>query len=237
MIQESLNKMSENKRGKLIVFEGNDASGKATHSRKVVDRLNLEGIASELESFPMYNTSSGKIVGGPLLGKPEICDSYFEDPANEDAKVVSQYYAADRRRALPWMNSVLDSGKNLILDRYVGSNMGHQGGKIFDSQERLKLFKDLDYLEYGFNELSRPDLTVFLYVPHEVGIELKSGMNVKKDRVEENKEYLKNSEEAYLQLADFYDWKKVDLTRNGKMDSIDENHEKIYKTIKENLDI
>ncbi len=220
-------------RGKLIVFEGNDASGKETHTKKVVERLNLEGIASQRETFPMYNTPSGKIVGGPVLGKQEICESYFKDPANEDPRGISQYYSADRRLNLPIMNEILNSGKNLILDRYVGSNMGHQGGKIFDSQERLKLFKDLDYLEYGFNELPRPDLTVFLYVPYEVGIELKSKMpGVKKDRVEENEKYLKNSEEAYLQLSDFYDWKKIDLTENREMRSIEDNHELVYNSVK-----
>ncbi len=223
-------------RGKLIVFEGNDASGKETHTKKVVERLNYEGIPSTLGTFPMYDTPSGRIIAGPVLGKRgEFGDSYFANPAKEDSRAISAYYAADRRFALPLMKSILNSGTNLILDRYVGSNMAHQGGKLSKLEERHLLFQDLDYLEHEFMKIPRPDFTVFLYVPFEVGIDLKSKMNVQKDRVEEDKEYLMNSERTYLELADLFNWNKIDLSENGKMRSIEDNHELVYKTVKDFL--
>ena len=53
--------------------------------------------------------------------------------------------------------------------------MGHQGGKLFDKEDRMKLYKSLEELEYGFLELPRPDITVFLYVPYKKVTELMKG--------------------------------------------------------------
>jgi dTMP kinase len=219
-------------RGKLIATEGTDASGKKTQTVLLCDRLKREGFPIERSSFPRYDTPTGKIVGGPLLGKPEISKSYFENPAGIDPKVASAYYAADRRNSLPFVQGILNSGTNLILDRYVESNMGHQGGKIRDPQERLGFFKWLDNLEYNMFELPRPNLTIFLYMPFEKAIELKAKMGVKLDRVEQDLDYLKNSEESYLQLADFYHWKKIDCVNAGELRTPLDIHEEVYGIVK-----
>jgi len=220
-------------KGKLIVIEGTDASGKNTQANLLLDKLKNEGFFVKRNSFPMYDSPTGKIVGGPLLGKPEISKSYFENPAKLDAKVTSLYYAADRRNNLFQMNGILNSGSNLILDRYVESNMGHQGGKIRDAHERLKFFNWLATLEYDLLELPRPDLTIFLYMPFEKGIELKSKMNVVKDEVEKNFDYLKNSEESYLQLAKMYNWKKVDCVLENGLRTPEDIHKEVYQVVKE----
>jgi dTMP kinase len=222
-------------RGKLITIEGTDASGKDTQTTRLCNRLKSEGVSIERSSFPRYDTPTGKIVGGPLLGKPEISKSYFEKPAEVDPKVASAYYVADRRNNLPFIQEILNSGTHLILDRYVESNHGHQGGKIRNPRERWEFFKWLDNLEYNMFELPRPNLTIFLYMPFEKGIELKSKMNVQLDRVEKDFDYLKNSEESYLQLADFYHWKKIDCTRENELRTKEEIHEEVYQIVKEIL--
>lgn len=56
-------------RGKLIVIEGTDCSGKQTQSDLLLKYLNDNGIKTKKFSFPMYDTPTGKIVGGPYLGK------------------------------------------------------------------------------------------------------------------------------------------------------------------------
>ncbi|MCK9568044.1 thymidylate kinase [Candidatus Pacearchaeota archaeon] len=222
-------------KGKLITIEGTDASGKDTQTTLLCDRLKNEGFFVERNSFPRYNTPTGKIVGGPLLGKPEISKSYFEKPAEVDPKVASAYYVADRRNSLPFIQEILNSGTHLILDRYVESNHGHQGGKIRDPDERLNFFRWLDHLEYNMFELPRPDLTLFLYMPFEKGIELKSKMGVQLDGVEKDFDYLKNSEESYLQLADFYNWKKIDCVWENGLKTKENIHEEVYKIVKEIL--
>jgi len=225
------------KKGKLIAIEGTDASGKNTQTKLLYERLIEEGFPVVRDTFPRYSTPTGKIVGGPLLGKFEICKSFFseEGAGNVPAKVASAYYAADRRYNLPFINATLNSGKYLILDRYVESNMGHQGGKISNPEKRLEFFKWLEKLEYEMFELPRPDLTIFLYIPFEKGIELKSKMNIQKDDVEKDYNYLKNSEEAYLQLCGLYNWKKIDCINNGKIKSREKIHREVYKAVREIL--
>jgi len=221
--------------GKLIAIEGTDASGKNTQTHKLVGKLISERIPAIVGSFPVYDSPTGKIIGGPFLGKPEISESYFENPANLDPKVASAFYVADRKYHLPKILETLNSGTNIVFDRYVESNMGHQGGKIRDPNERLEFYKWLEKLEYEMFELPRPDLTVFLYMPFEKGIELKSKMKVTKDEVEKDFNYLKNSEEAYLQLAELYNWKKINCDKNSKIKSIDEISEEVYDVVKEIL--
>ena len=95
-------------------------------------------------SFPDYDTPTGRIVGGAYLGKPHIGEGFFpEGASNVDPKVAALYYAADRRYNRQKILDLLNDGVDVVLDRYVESNMGHQGGKIFDKEERLKLYEDL----------------------------------------------------------------------------------------------
>ena len=153
-------------KGKIIVVEGTDCSGKETQTSLLVQRLRKVGRKIERLSFPAYETPTGRIVGGPYLGKKHIGEGYFpEGAANVDPKVACLYYAADRRYNRDAILDLLNQGIDVVLDRYVESNMGHQGGKIFDKEERLKLYENLDNLEYGFLELPRPDVTLFLYMP------------------------------------------------------------------------
>ena len=64
-------------KGKLIVVEGTDCSGKETQTRLLVEKLLKENIKIERLSFPMYDTPTGKIIGACLLGKPDMCNQLF----------------------------------------------------------------------------------------------------------------------------------------------------------------
>ena len=52
-------------RGKIILIEGTDCSGKETQSKLMVDYLNSVGIEVVRFAFPDYESPTGKIVGGP----------------------------------------------------------------------------------------------------------------------------------------------------------------------------
>ena len=141
-------------KGKLIVIEGTDCSGKETQSKRLVEYINENGGKAVMFSFPMYDTPTGKIVGGPYLGKPEICEGYFKEKAtNVDGKVASLYFAADRLYNSTLITDKLKEGYTVILDRYVESNMAHQGGKCVTLKERIKIWKFLEKLEYGLLKL------------------------------------------------------------------------------------
>jgi dTMP kinase len=220
--------------GKLIVIEGTDCSGKATQTKLLIERLNDEDIAKcHHISFPRYKTPTGKIVGECYLGKDlgSGGGSWFEDANSVDPKIASLYYAADRRAALPEMESILLGGQNIISDRYVTSNMGHQGGKIKDSVERLGFIEWLHYLEYNLLCLPEPDSVVFLHMPYKIGMELKKSRKGKADSHESNPEHLRNAEQAYLELADMYEWVRVDCAPDGTFDSLrgeEDIHEEVF---------
>ena len=127
--------------GKLIVIEGTDCSGKETQAKKLIEKLQNDGICVSEYSFPNYSSPTGKIVGGPYLGKSYICEGWFSETAPKvDPKVSSLYFVADRRYNIGVIKEKLASGENVILDRYVYSNMAHQGGKFHTREERKEMF-------------------------------------------------------------------------------------------------
>ena len=63
---------------KIIVIEGTDGSGKETQSKKLESYYKDLGYKVKRYSFPVYESATGKIVGGPFLGKPEIMDTFFK---------------------------------------------------------------------------------------------------------------------------------------------------------------
>jgi len=215
-------------RGKLIVIEGNDCSGKETQSQLLLHRLLREGKKVEKLSFPDYQSPTGKIVGGPYLGKNEISKCFFEEGAtNVDPRVAALYYAADRRYALPKIKKLLDEGYFIILDRYVESNMAHQGCKVYDKEERRKLYDWFETLEYDLLELPRPDLTIFLHMPLKKVLELKQG-RIGTDEHESSISYLKTSEEAYLELAALKNYHVIECLEKNSLRDILSIHEEIY---------
>ena len=223
-------------RGKLIVIEGTDCSGKETQSNLLLEKLLADNIAVEKKSFPMYDTPTGKIVGGPYLGKEYICDGWFDEGAvNVEPKVAALYYAADRRYNLPKINELLDQGINIILDRYVYSNMAHQGGKIYDMNERMNMYAWLDVLEFKLLELPKPDIAIFLHMPHEYALLLRREREEESDQHEKDSIYLKHAEEAYIELAQTYKWKTIECTSDNNIKSREEISKEVYEYVLANI--
>lgn len=223
-------------RGKLIEVEGTDCSGKETQSKILVQRLTDAGVKVFEASFPMYNTPTGRIVGGPYLGKQEIMDGWFKEGAtNVDPKVAALYFAADRRYNITKINEMLDSGINVILDRYVYSNMAHQGCKILDTRERINMYNWLDVLEFKLLELPKPDICLFLHMPYEQAVELRKTRNTTPDEHEKNKEYLEHAENAYKELAQAYSWKTIECIQDGKIKGIQNISNEVFDYVMSKL--
>lgn len=218
--------------GKLIVIEGTDCSGKETQSNLLLERLEKENKKIKKLSYPMYDTPTGKIVGGSYLGKKYISEGLFKEGAsNVDPKVAALYFAADRKYNINKISDLLNEGYDVLIDRYVESNMGHQGGKILDANERKKMYKWLEKLEYDMLELPKPDITIFLYMPYEYALELKKNRNEEPDQHEANKEHLMNAEKAFLELAELYNFKTINCVQNKKIKSKEQIHEEIYNLL------
>jgi dTMP kinase len=217
--------------GKLIVIDGTDGSGKTTQAELLIERLKHEGREVQTISFPQYNQKSAGLVEEYLSGK--------YGSANEvDPKVSSIFYAADRFDASFKMRQWIQQGAIVVANRYVSSNMGHQGGKIINKEEREKFLDWLYELEYGLFNLPVPDANVILYIPPAIAQQLAQNRHREdwrgktRDIHEENIEHLKAAAESYLYIAEKYpNFNLINCAENNELFSREQIHEKIWEQI------
>jgi thymidylate kinase len=172
-------------KGKLIVIDGNDGSGKHTQSEMLRSYFVALGKKVLPLSFPRYNdTFFGRELRKALDGK-------YGDFTSLDPHLAALLYVADRWASKPLMKQMISQGGYVICDRYVSANQIHQGGKILDVSQREDFLAWLDQLEFGEYGLPRPDASIYLDVPPEVSERLMSDKT--RDIVENNPQYLVNS--------------------------------------------
>lgn len=218
--------------GKLILIEGTDCSGKETQSKLLKNKIEKDNKTCVYFSFPNYDSPTGKIVGGPYLGKEEISHSYFSEGAvNVNPKVASLYFAADRLYNLETLKKLLKENDYVILDRYTYSNMAHQGGKEKNKNKRCEIYNFIYELEFNLLNLIKPDLVIFLHMPLKYAIELRKNRE-SLDEHEKSINHLKMAETSYLELKDKYNFKYVSCIKNNKIRSIDDINEEIYNLIR-----
>lgn len=217
--------------GKIIAIEGIDGSGKATQSKKLVDRLNNEGHKSVYLDFPQYhNNFFGKFLTELLQGE-------YGDFLAYHPKVASIFYACDRFETKSKIDEYIKNGFNIILDRYVSSNQIHQGGKIKNLQERQEFLSWLNQMEYEIFKLPKPDLTIFLNINPKttsklLSSELQTHSGGKRGLPEKSLDYQKNSLEAALLLKDQeQSWLSIDCLKKDQLLSIEDIHEKIHQNV------
>ncbi len=111
-------------RGKFIVLEGIDGSGKRTQLDALAFAPSLaRGVDFSQVSFPNYDGFFGKLVARFLNGE-------FGPLAAVDPHFSALLYAGDRLESKPAIESALAAGKTVLADRYVGSNLAHQGARV-----------------------------------------------------------------------------------------------------------
>jgi dTMP kinase len=215
------------KKGKFIVIEGTDGSGKGTQVAMLVDSIKKQKTAVEVADFPQYDNFSGAFVAKYLRGE--------YGTANEVGPYrASVFYALDRYDKSFDIKKWIDEGKIIISNRYVSANMGHQTGKIEGKKKRDIFLKWLDNLEFGIFNIPRPDVTILLYMPPEVGqklVDQKAKRDYtkgkKRDIHEADLDHLKKASEAYLYVAKKYGWKIINCVENGILLSREEVHKKV----------
>jgi len=218
-------------KGKMIVIEGTDCSGKETQSKLLVEKLIKQGKKAIYLSFPMYHTATGRIVGECYLGKEELGPCWFsEGSTNLDPKIACLYYAADRKYNINKILEYVSKGYYVIVDRYTSSNMAHQGGKIHDKDERFNIYQWIDKLEYWLLDLPKPDLTIFLHMPYTYSLELRKNRTFT-DGHEQSIDHLKNAVDAYVELSELYNWSRIECIKDDKIKTIDEINKEILDII------
>ena len=222
-------------RGKLILIEGTDCSGKATQTNLLIEKLNNDNIKCIRYAFPDYESPTGKIIGGPYLGKNSICECWFPEGAiNVSPKISSLYFGADFLYHVDAINKYLNDGYMVVLDRYFYSSFAHQGGKELDPLKRKELYDWLGNLFLDLLELPDPDIKVFLHMPYEVAFILKQSRN-ELDQHEKSKEHLMNAEQAYIEISNLYNFKTIECGDNGEPRKIENINEELYKYVKEKI--
>jgi len=166
----------------LICIEGIDASGKATQSKILYDRLSGAGFNCELIAFPDYRTPVGLNIRAYLNGELSI-----------SPEVRQLLYTANRWERRNDIVNWLNSGKFVVVDRYIPSGLAYGLANGLDLDWMLALEKGLPV----------PDLVIVLDVPVEITAKR---FRRAKDAYERKKSYLKKVRECYLSLARRLDW-------------------------------
>lgn len=218
--------------GKLIIIEsGSDASGKATQTKKLYERLLKDGYNIKRVEYPNYQSESSALVKMYLRG------DFGDKPSDVDPYVSSTFFAADRYASYKteW-EEFYCNGDIILADRYTTSNMVHQASKM-DKENRDKYLDWLTDYEFNMYKIPKPDCVIFLDVPIEFSQKLMENRKNKftgedkKDIHESDIKYLEDSYNNSLYIADKYNWKKINCVENNQLRSIDSIHEEIYQVV------
>jgi thymidylate kinase len=205
-------------KGKLIVIEGTDGSGKATQTGILIKTLADEGRKVSKADFPRYGQRSAAMVEDYLNGK-------FGSANEVGPYRGSIFYAIDRYAASFDIKKSLDAGEIVVCNRYVSANMGHQAGKIKDDAEKDRFLAWLEDLEFGIFGIPKPDVVFLLLMPVEVGqllVDKKGQRNYTagRDIHEADLAHLKDAENAYRYCAAKYGWQVIECAAGNTIESV-----------------
>ena len=186
-------------KGKFIVFEGIDGSGKTTQ----INQLSKWLIGTDL--IPKHNQLViTREPGGTKLGK-SIRSLLLDNSREKSPDPITELllYAADRAQHVnEIIRPTLNKGDWVISDRFCGSTLAYQG---FGRKLDIKLIKDLETI--SIQGIS-PDITFLLDIPVEESI--KRRINRKDDRIEkEGRDFLSNVSLGFQALSKDKKWKKI----------------------------
>lgn len=206
---------------KIIAIEGIDGTGKNTQTRLLVDNLKKRGFEVEYLGFPCYSeTFFGSEIGRYLNGE-------FGGLNDVHPKLASLLYAGDRFEKKAFIEQTLSQGKVLVIDRYVSSNIAHQGAKL-EGEAREALCKWLQQLEYEVYGLPKSGLNVLLNmdVKSSTSLVLKKDArdytDKKQDLHEADTSYMDKVAQVYYQLSEAPNWYRVECVNQGQIRTIED---------------
>lgn len=191
-------------RGKFVVLEGIDGSGKHTQMELLGRSLTERAFAYARVAFPNYDGFFGKLVAQFLNGD-------FGPLDGVDPHFSAMIYANDRLESKPAMESELAAGKLLLADRYIASNLAHQGARTAP-EKRAEFLQWLTKLEYEVYQLPHEDLVIYLRVPPAEAHRLVAQKGkrdytaLERDLQEQNMAHLEAASGVYDELAKQAGW-------------------------------
>lgn len=222
-------------RGKLIVFEGTDGSGKATQSRLLCEHLRREGLELKNIDFPRYGKPSAAMVQEYLEG------NLGKNPGDVNAYAASMFYAMDRYASYKqdWGGFYEDGGL-VVADRYTTSNAVHQASKL-PEVERKAYLAWLFHLEYDLLGLPRPDLVIYLDMPTEITERMmrkrEAATNTHADIHEQDDAYLRACRENARAIVRDCGWTHVLCAAGDAPRTPEDIHAQVWELVRGLLEV
>ena len=217
-------------RGKLIVLEGTDGSGKATQAGLLLQSLTARGISCREIDFPRYGNPFAEpanlYLHGALGGKP----------GDVNACAASVMFAVDRFASYQedW-GAFYESGGVVVSNRYTTSNAVHQAPKL-PEEERWAYLNWLFDLEYNRLALPEPDLMIYLDLPAELSAQMlrrrQEATHTQADIHERDEAYLRACRESAREIAQRLGWRRVDCSRDGALRTPEDIHRQLWELVR-----
>jgi len=224
----------------FIVVEGLDGSGKSTQMGLLREYLDNIDKPFRYLHFPRLEEGIfGKLIARFLRGEMGAINQV-------DPYLVALIFAGDRADASQIIREWINDGNHVILDRYVYSNIAFQCAKIGEAEKQDALRDWILDLEFNYNKIPRPDVSLFLDVPMNfINDQLNKNregndrdyLNGRKDIHEASLQFQEKVRDVYLSL-----WHHVDdlqiincQDRNGEMKPADVIFELIKERINDKL--
>ncbi len=227
-------------KGRLIVIEGVDGSGKTTQAELLVQHFEHTNTPVMLVDFPQYEGFYGKIVAKYLRGE-------FGSIAQTSPFLIAIIYALDRSTVRDKMTAFLEEGGTIVANRYVPSNVAHQAANIGDPVKQKEFIRWIQELEYKELKLPKEDTVIYLYLPWDIGMK-KSEEKLNSDRHhdylqgeldihEKSIAHRKATEALFLTLlGENNHWHRIDcVDENGKQLTPDEVNKKILDILRSHV--
>ena len=219
----------------LVALEGIDGSGKGTQAARLVETARAAGLRAALFSFPRYDDNPfSRAIGDYLNGGLGSLDEVH--PA-----LASVLYAGDRLHAKPELLDAIAANDLVVCDRYVASNLAHQGGRL-EGEARARLIAWVEEVEFGEFGLPRPDLVVLLDTSPSLARALvarkaaRAYTSLAEDIHEEADEHLAATRAVYRELAARSGWEVVATAdAEGELREVDEIAADVWRIVEPRL--
>ncbi len=191
-------------KGKFIVFEGIDGSGKTTQIKKLSKWLNASHLIPRKNQLVISREPGGTELGKSI--RSLLLDTTRKNSPDSITELL--LYAADRAQHVnEIIRPSLNKGDWVISDRFCGSTLAYQGyGRNLD----IKLIKDLETIA---TQGIAPDITFLLDIPVDESIKRRVGKT--DDRIEkEGREFLSNVSIGFQTLSENKKWKKISALKS-----------------------
>lgn len=175
-------------RGKFIVLEGGEGAGKSSNLQALQELFEARGLRVLRTREP----------GGTPLG--EAVRDLLLDPAHAGMEVKAELllmFAARAQHVAQVIRPALEAGVWVVSDRFTSSSYAYQGGG------RGLPLEAIGWLEGFVQDELRPDLTLLLDTPVEVGLERMRSRGEPEDRIEqEGRPFFERVRSAFLAQAE-----------------------------------